>query len=106
MEDDQIVDLYWARSEAAIAETEKKYGRYCRYIAFRILQNDEDAKEIVNDTYLKTWNTIPPNRPDQLKPYVGTVFHKMGREGMTKGMRGYLLADRCQTSHLLHCLEH
>ena len=50
MEDDQIVDLYWARSEAAIAETEKKYGRYCRYIAFRILQNDEDAKEIVNDT--------------------------------------------------------
>ena len=54
MNDEQIVELYWARSETAIAETEKKYGRYCRYIAFRILQNDEDAKEIVNDTYLKT----------------------------------------------------
>ena len=55
MEDKQIVDLYWERSESAIAETEKKYGRYCHYIAYQILENDEDAKDIVNDTYLKTW---------------------------------------------------
>mgnify|MGYP003297705884 FL=1 len=91
MEDEQIVDLYWARSEAAIAETEKKYGRYCRYIAFRILQNDEDAKEIVNDTYLKTWNTIPPNRPDKLKPYVGTVCRQLSLnryEAQTAQKRG------------------
>ena len=47
MEDKQIVDLYWERSEAAIAETEKKYGRYCHYIAYQILYNDEDAKEVV-----------------------------------------------------------
>ena len=68
MEDKQIVDLYWKRSESAIAETEKKYGRYCHYIAYQILENDEDAKEIVNDTYLKTWQTIPPKRPESLKP--------------------------------------
>lgn len=73
MEDKQIVDLYWARSEAAIAETEKKYGRYCHYIAYQILYNDEDAKEVVNDTYLKTWNTIPTQRPDPLKSYVGMI---------------------------------
>lgn len=73
MEDRQIVELYWERSENAIAETEKKYGRYCHYIAYQILYNDEDAKEIVNDTYLKAWNTIPPKRPEPLKPYVGML---------------------------------
>lgn len=73
MEDKQIVELYWERSENAIAETEKKYGRYCHYIAYQILYNDEDAKEIVNDTYLKAWNTIPSKRPDPLKPYVGMI---------------------------------
>ena len=46
MDDKQIVDLYWARSETAIEETEKKYGRYCHYIAYQILYNDEDVKEI------------------------------------------------------------
>lgn len=77
MDDKQIVDLYWARSETAIEETEKKYGRYCHYIAYQILYNDEDAKEIVNDTYLKTWNTVPPQRPDPLKPYVGTISRQL-----------------------------
>ena len=57
MEDKQIVNLYWERSESAIAETEKKYGRYCHYIANQILENDEDAKEVVNDTYLKFQGT-------------------------------------------------
>ena len=77
MEDKQIVELYLARSETAISETEKKYGRYCHYIAYQILCNDEDAKEVVNDTYLKTWNTIPPQRPDPLKPYVGTISRQL-----------------------------
>lgn len=77
MEDKQIVELYWARSETAIAETEKKYGRYCHYIAYQILYNDEDAKEVVNDTYLKTWNTIPPQRPDSLRPYVGMISRQL-----------------------------
>lgn len=73
MEDQQIVDLYFARSESAITETDRKYGRYCHSIAYNILEDHEDAEEIVNDTYLKAWNTIPPNRPDPLKPYVGMI---------------------------------
>ncbi len=77
MEDKQIVDLYWARSEDAITETDKKYGRYCHYIAYQILSDNEDAEEIVNDTYLKTWNTIPPNRPDPLKGYVGMISNQL-----------------------------
>ncbi|MBQ8718785.1 MAG: sigma-70 family RNA polymerase sigma factor [Clostridia bacterium] len=77
MEDRQIVELYWARDEKAIGETDKKYGRYCHYIAHHILGNDEDAKEVVNDTYLKTWNTVPPHKPDPLKPYVGTISRQL-----------------------------
>jgi len=77
MEDKQIVDLYWERSESAIEETEKKYGRYCHYIAYQILENDEDAKEIVNDTYLKAWHTIPPNHPEALKSYVGMISRQL-----------------------------
>ena len=77
MEDKQIVDLYWERSETAIAETEKKYGRYCHHIAYQILCSDEDAKEVVNDTYLKTWNTIPTQRPDPLKSYVGMISRQL-----------------------------
>lgn len=77
MEDEQIVDLYLKRSDSATIETEKKYGRYCHYIAYRILENDEDAKEIVNDTYLKAWNTIPPYRPNSLKSYVGTICRQL-----------------------------
>lgn len=73
MDDKQIVDLYWERSEEAIKETDKKYGRYCHYIAYRILGSDEDAKEVQNDTYLRVWNTVPPKRPDFLKAYVGTI---------------------------------
>lgn len=77
MDDRTIVKLYWERSEQAISETEKKYGRYCHAIAFGILNDHEDAKEVVNDTYLKTWNTVPPNRPDPLKPYVGMISRQL-----------------------------
>ncbi len=77
MEDNQIVELYWARSEQAIVETRLKYDRYCRYIATRILGNDADAEETVSDTYLKAWNTIPPNRPDSLKFYLGMLTRQL-----------------------------
>jgi len=77
MEDAQIVDLYFARSENAILETEKKYGRYCHYIAYQILNNDEDTKEVVNDTFLKIWNTVPPKRPEYLKCYVGMISSQL-----------------------------
>ena len=77
MEDKDIVRLYLARDEAAIAETRKKYGRYCHFIAARITGDDQDAEEIVNDTYLKTWNTVPPNRPDPLKGYLGKISNRL-----------------------------
>ena len=72
MEDREIVSMYWARSEDAIAETDGKYGTYCRYIASRIAGDDE-TESVVADTWLKAWNTIPPARPDPLKGYVGML---------------------------------
>ncbi len=77
MEDHEIVELYWTRSEQAITQTEAKYRRYCRYIAKQILHNDSDAEEIVSDAYLKAWNTIPPNRPKSLKAYVGMLVRQL-----------------------------
>ena len=77
MEDDQIIGLYWERSEAAISETAKKYGRYCRRIAFNILQNDTDSEECVNDAYLRAWNVIPPHRPNSLSAYLGKITRNL-----------------------------
>ena len=77
MEDKDIVKLYLARDEAAIAETRKKYGRYCHYIAVRITGDDRDAEEIVNDACLKAWNTIPPHTPAPLKPYLGMLTRQL-----------------------------
>ncbi len=77
MEDKQIMALFWERSEAAISETTKKYGRYCHYIAYQILQNDADAEEVVNDVGLKLWNTIPPNMPKALKAYAGMLTRQL-----------------------------
>ena len=63
MEDAKIIDLYWARSQQAVAASEEKYGPYCHTIARRILDREEDAEECVNDTWLRAWNAMPPQRP-------------------------------------------
>lgn len=76
MDDKQIVELYWQRSEQALAETDAKYGAYCRAIACRVLQDDRDAEECVADAYLDVWNRIPPHRPAALSAFLGkTVRH-------------------------------
>ena len=62
MEDSEIIQLYWDRSEQAIAETSGKYGSFLCRIAWNILRSHDDAEECVNDTYLRTWNAIPPAR--------------------------------------------
>lgn len=73
VEDREIINLYWAREEKAIEATAEKYGHYCHAIAYNILQNNEDAEECVNDTYLGAWNTIPPQRPCPLSAYLGKI---------------------------------
>jgi len=77
MVDSTIIDLYWARSESAIAETAKQYGSYCTAISMNILHNNEDAEECVNDTYLKTWNAIPPRRPEVFSTFLGRITRNL-----------------------------
>lgn len=77
MEDEQIVALYWERSEAAIRETAAKYEKYCYSIAFGILKNREDAQESVNDTYLDAWNSMPPHRPFLLSTFLGKITRRI-----------------------------
>ena len=71
MEDTQIIDLYFAREERAIAETDAKYGRFCLSLAKSILTLQSDAEECVSDTYLHAWNAMPPERPLRLKSWLG-----------------------------------
>ncbi len=73
MDDRDIIRLYLDRDEEAIAETRRKYSRYCHYIALRITGSEQDAEETVNDACLKAWNTIPPHRPESLKAYMGML---------------------------------
>ena len=77
MEDNQIIDLYWVRSQQAIAESERKYGAYCRTVARNILDRAEDAEECVNDTWLRAWNTIPPQRPTFLQAFFGKLTRNL-----------------------------
>lgn len=63
MEDSKIIDLYWARNEAAIKETHSAYGGRLYGLSNRILENQQDAEENVSDTYMRTWEAIPPHRP-------------------------------------------
>ena len=73
MEDKQIVDLYWQRSDLAISETNQKYGRYCHTIAYNICGVDEDAEECVNDTWFRAWNLMPDQRPAVLSTFLGRI---------------------------------
>ena len=73
MTDSQIIELYWTRNEDAIAQTDIVYGRKLHALADKIVQNFEDAQECVSDTYLKTWDTIPPQRPAYFFAYIAKI---------------------------------
>ena len=94
MNDEQIVNLYWARDEAAIRQTQDQYGRYLAVIAANVLSNRQDEEECVNDTYLRAWNSMPSDRPQSLAAYLGRItrnlaidmyrkLHTAKREGST-----------------------
>ncbi|MFA5537051.1 MAG: RNA polymerase subunit sigma-70 [Bacillota bacterium] len=73
MDDDKIIGLYLARDEAAIVETKIAYGQKLDNLSFNILGNIEDARECVNDTYLQTWNSIPPQKPTYLFAFISKI---------------------------------
>ncbi len=77
MEDSKIVELYWQRNETAIGATEEKYGPYCHTVAFNILESMEDSEECVNDTWLRAWNAMPPQRPALLSAFLAKITRNL-----------------------------
>ncbi len=84
MDDKNIIELYFARNEAAIGKTAEKYSALCRTLVYNILGNDSDTDECVNDTYIKVWNSIPPAKPDSLKAYVARIARNLSFDMLRK----------------------
>ena len=77
MNDQEIISLYFDRDEQAIAETDKRYGKTCMQVSMSILNSHPDAEECVNDTYLKTWNSIPPAKPHSLCAFLCRIVRNL-----------------------------
>lgn len=100
MDDQQIIELYWNRSEDAIAETAARYGKFCYRIAFHILSNQEDSDECVNDTYFRAWETIPPTRPNIFSAFLGKITRNLALNRYA-----YLTAEKRGGSQIPLALE-
>ena len=84
MDDKEIVGLYRQRDEAAIKETETKYSAYLEKIAFNILNNSDDSREVANEAYLAAWKSIPPNNPEKLSTYLGKITRQTAIDVLRK----------------------
>lgn len=87
MDDREIIKLYNCRSEDALLETEKKYGKLVSFIIGRLIKNQLDVEECTNDTYLGVWFTIPPKTPDNLKAYILKIARNQALKSMNIFMR-------------------
>lgn len=88
MDDAAIVALYWARSQQAVTRTAEKYESFCHAIAYRILENHQDAEESVSDTWLAAWNAMPPHRPDCLSAFLGKLTRRISIDRWRKRSAG------------------
>lgn len=77
MDDEKIIELYFARSEQAVKETANKYGRYLNTVAHNILNTKEDCEECINDTYMRVWQKIPPERPKMFSAFLAKITRNL-----------------------------
>ena len=106
MEDQEIIELYFARDERAIAETAGKYGRKLNGIAYNVTRNYEDAEECVNDTYNATWNSIPPARPTHFFAYIAKIARNLALDLYDKAHAAKRSADVVElTDELINCIS-
>lgn len=100
MEDEQIVALFWRRDQEAIVQSQRKYHPYLSKIAYNILHDQEDSQEVVNDTYFKAWQSIPPQRPSKQSIYLG----RLTRHGAIDRYRHHTSQKRQGDTYAM-CLE-
>lgn len=84
LSDEAIIELYWSRNEKAIKETDRKYGKYLFTIAYNIVHDDLDCEECLNDTYLGTWNKIPPTRPSVFQIFLSRIMRNIAVDRFRK----------------------
>ena len=84
MDDEAIIGLYWARSEQAIARTQEKYGAWCAGIASGILKNGADSEECVNDTWLRAWESMPTQKPERLRAFLGRITRNLALDRLKR----------------------
>lgn len=84
LSDEKIIELYWDRDERAIAETDRKYGKYLYAIAYNIVHDHPDCEECLNDTYLGTWNKIPPARPTAFQSFLSKIMRNIAIDRLRK----------------------
>ena len=84
LEDEEIISLYWARDEVAITETDRKYGKYLYTIAYNLVRDTMDCEECLNDTYLATWNKIPPARPTVFQVFLSKIMRNIAIDRFRK----------------------
>lgn len=87
MQDEEITELFFSRSEQAILELDRKYGKACYKISFNIVNSHLDAEECVNDSYLGAWNAIPPARPNPLFAFICKIVRNTSLKAYYKKMR-------------------
>lgn len=84
MDDAAIIELYWARSESAVERTQEKYGARCQSIARNILRSESDSEECVNDTYLRAWESMPPERPAKLGAFLARITRNLALDRLKR----------------------
>lgn len=104
MEDSRIVDLYWARSEQAIAESDRKYGKLLRSVSYACLGSREDAEECTNDTYLEAWNAMPTARPDHLGAFLSKIVRRVSIDRFRHDHREKRGGMQTQLAELTECI--
>lgn len=106
MDDNKIIELYCARNENALKETENKYSSYLMFISMNILNNIEDGSECVNDTYFRAWNSIPPDNPVSLKYFLGKITRRLSIDRLRRKFSGKRAGSEYELSldELMECV--
>lgn len=104
MDDNKILDLYFERDESAIHETDIKYGKLLRHIAYNILRSSHDSEECVDDTYMKTWTVIPPERPSFFKAFLARITRNISINRYNSNRRGLTVNTDMALDELEECI--
>ena len=87
LDDTQIIERFWERDESALSSVSEKYGKYCTTIARNIVGNEQSVEEVVQDTLLKLWETIPPTRPQKLQAFIGKIARNISLDAVKTAVR-------------------